>query len=212
MREVNIDTWPRKDQFRIFNAFDYPHFGLCANVDLTYFYPAVQERNLSFTIAIVFVLARAANDIPEFRYRIRSDIVVEHEIVHPSFTVITEDNLFSFCTVNFDEKFSSFAASAVKQIERMKKHPKLEDEPGQDDLLFMSAIPWVSFTSFMHPIHCNPVDSVPRLIWGKFFKEGTSLKMPLGVQGHHALMDGFHVGTFYSLVQKHLKQPTDLFV
>jgi chloramphenicol O-acetyltransferase type A len=68
----------------------------------------------------------------------------------------------------------------------------------------MTAIPWVSFTSFMQPMHLQPADSVPRFAWGKFFKDGAFLKLPLSVQGHHALMDGVHVGKFYAKVQDYL--------
>ena len=186
MRQIDIQTWPRREHFKVFNTFDYPHFSLCANVDLTAFYPYVKQRGISFTVAVVYVLARAANAIPEFRYRIRSGKVVEHEIVHPSGTILTDDDLFSFCTFDYIENFSEFAANAAERIAHVKENLTLEDGPGQDDLLFMSAIPWVSFTSFMHPLHLHPVDSVPRFAWGKFFEEGDSLKMPLSVQGHHA--------------------------
>jgi chloramphenicol O-acetyltransferase type A len=71
----------------------------------------------------------------------------------------------------------------------------------------MTAIPWVAFTSFVHPIDLNPADSVPRFAWGKFFDEGDALKMPLSVQGHHALVDGIHIGRFYEKVQDYLHHP-----
>jgi chloramphenicol O-acetyltransferase type A len=71
----------------------------------------------------------------------------------------------------------------------------------------MTAIPWVSFTSFLHPLNLRPPDSIPRFAWGKFFEDGDRLKMPLGVQGHHALMDGIHVGKFYAEVQDYLDHP-----
>jgi chloramphenicol O-acetyltransferase type A len=59
----------------------------------------------------------------------------------------------------------------------------------------------------MHPIHLHPVDSVPRYAWGKFFEDGKNLKMPLSVQGHHALMDGIHMGRYYAEVQDSLDNP-----
>ena len=207
MRHINLETWPRCEQFRLFSAWDYPHFSMCANVDLTAFYPVVKRRGISFTVATVYVLARAANAIPEFRYRIRAGEVVEHEIVHPATTILTNDDLFSFCFFNYTEDFSLFAARATEQIAYVKEHPTLEDKPGQDDFLYMTSIPWVSFTSCMHPMHLHPVDSVPRFAWGKFFEDGKLLKMPLSVQAHHALMDGIHMGRFYTKVQDHLKQP-----
>jgi chloramphenicol O-acetyltransferase type A len=207
MRQIDIQTWPRREHFKVFSAFEYPHFSLCANVDLTAFYPFVKQRGISFTVAVVYVLARAANAIPEFRYRIRSGKVVEHEIVHPSGTILTDDDLFSFCTFEYIENFSEFAAKAAERIAYVIDDPTLEDGPEQDDLLYMTAIPWVSFTSFMHPLRLQPADSVPRFAWGKLFKEDESLKMPLSVQGHHALMDGIHVGRYYAEVQDYFQQP-----
>jgi chloramphenicol O-acetyltransferase len=32
---------------------------------------------------------------------------------------------------------------------------------------FYTAIPWVSFTSFAHPMNLQPADSIPRFAWGK---------------------------------------------
>lgn len=207
MRYVNMETSPRCEHFELFNSWDYPHFNMCANVDLTAFYPAVKSRGVSFTVGIIYVLTRAANAIPEFRQRIREGKVVEHEIVHPSTTILAKDDLFSFCTMTYEPDFSSFAAGAAKQIACVQEHPTVDSDSFEDDLLYMTSIPWVSFTSFMHPVHLHPVDSVPRFAWGKYFEEGELLKMPLSVQGHHALMDGLHVGRYYAEVQEYLNEP-----
>lgn len=207
MRIVDMETWSRRQHFDFYNAFDHPHLGMCANVDLTAFQPVVKQRGISFTVAIMYVLSRVANAIPAFRRRIRASQVVEHETIHPSVTLLVDDDLFSFCTLDFTEDFARFSVSATERIAFLKEHPALDDEPGRDDLLFMTAIPWVSFTSIVHPMHLQPPDSVPRLAWGKCFTDGEFLKMPLGVQGHHALMDGLHVGRFYAQVQDHLHHP-----
>jgi len=55
------------------------------------------------------------------------------------------------------------------------------------------------------PLH--PGDSIPRYAWGKFFQDGDSLKTPLCVEVNHALIDGAHVGKFYTTVQDYLQQP-----
>jgi chloramphenicol O-acetyltransferase len=39
---------------------------------------------------MVYAITRAANAIPEFRYRIRPGQVVEHEVVHPGITVLAQ--------------------------------------------------------------------------------------------------------------------------
>jgi chloramphenicol O-acetyltransferase type A len=207
MRYINLETWPRREHFNFFKTWGYPHFSMCANVDLTPFYPMLKQRGLSFTVAIVYVLARAANDIPEFRHRIREENVVEYEIVNPGFTILVDEDMFTFCTLDYIEDFSLFAAKATEKMAYVKANPTLDVDAERDDWLFMTAIPWVSFTSFMHPLDLYPTDSVPRFAWGKFFKDGECLKMPLSVQGHHAVMDGLHVGRYYAKVQDYLHHP-----
>jgi chloramphenicol O-acetyltransferase type A len=207
MRMIEMDTWHRRKHFEVYHAFDYPHFNLCAPMDITHFYPAVKDAEISLTVAITYILATVANEIQEFRYRVRGEHVIEHERVHPSITVLTEGDLFSFCTIEFVQDFRHFAIRAQERIDHVKRNPTLEDEPGQDDLLFMTSIPWVAFTTIMHPIHMHPADSVPRIAWGKIFGEESSLKMPLSVQVHHGLVDGLHVGRYYEQVQAMLNTP-----
>jgi len=210
MRYIDMQTWPRQRLFALYATFDHPHFGMCANVDLAAFYPAVKQQGHSVTLAIIYVITRTANAIPEFRYRMHGQQVVEHEVVRPSTTILAKDDLFSFCYFDYVEDFPIFAAKAAERIAYMREHPTVENDPG-DDVLYMTAIPWVSFTAFMHPANLQPPDSVPRFAWGKFFQDGQLLKMPLGVQGHHALMDGQHVGRFYAELQNWLDHP-DLFL
>lgn len=212
MRHINLETWPRRTHFEVFRAWDYPHFNMCANVDLTAFCPFVKRNGISFNVAVVYALARGANAVPEFRYRIRGKEVVQHEVVHPATTIMSKNDLFTFCFFNYVEDFPRFAADAAVQIAAVQDNPTLEDEPGRDDYLFMTAIPWVSFTSFMHPLELHPADSIPRFAWGKFFKDGKFVKMPLSVQGHHAVMDGLHVGRFYEEVQKYFDRPDTVLV
>jgi chloramphenicol O-acetyltransferase type A len=207
MRVLELQTWPRRGHFEKFKSFTYPHFNMCANVDLTAFLPYIKQRGISPTVAIVYLIARTANELPEFRQRIHGEQVVEHAVVHPSYTVLIPGDLFSFCTIQYVQEFTAFAANAKQQISYVKEHPTLKDVTGTDNLLFMTAIPWVSFTSFMHPIHLHPIDSVPRFAWGKFFEQGDRLLMPLSVQAHHALMDGLHMGRYYEKYQGYLNSP-----
>lgn len=207
MRYIDMQTWSRRHHFRVFGSFNHPHFNMCANVDVTAFSPFVKRHGYSFTVAMVYLISRTANAIPEFRQRIRGDQVVEHEIVHPRFSILVDQELFSFCPVEYEEKFSEFARSATKSMADVKAHPTLEGNPERDDVLYMSPIPWVSFTSFTHPMQFHPTDSIPRFAWGKSFLENDTQKMPLSVQGHHAVMDGIHMGRYYETVQDYLHHP-----
>ncbi len=210
MRVIDLETWPRRRHFEFFRGFENPHFGLCADVDVTALRRIIRERDLPLTVVLTYVLSRAANEIPEFRQRIRGETIVEHEVVHPSLIVLTDEELFGFCYLPYVEDFAAFAAGATEAMRRARAHPRLEDEPGRDDLLFMSPVPWVSFTAVLHPVPVRPVDSVPRIAWGKLAPSGERLRMPLAVQVHHGLLDGLHLGRYFSAVQGLLDEPTFL--
>ncbi len=152
---------------------------------------------------MAWFLSKAANNIPEFRQRIRKNKVVEHEAVHPSFSVETEvADVFSFCEVKYSEEQSDFLARAKKTMAVMRKNPSMEDDHNRDDYLFMSSIPWISFTSMQHAMSHHPSDSIPRIVWGKHFLDGDKIMMPLSVQVHHAVVDGRHVGKYFQKVNE----------
>ena len=207
MKKIRLENWPRKDHYLFFREYEYPYFSLCADMDITSFLPATKDEGISFTAAVMCLIGRVANGIPEFRQRIREEGPVEYEVVHPSATVLSNNDLFTFCTVLYRDDFLDFTRDAMDEIERVKSEPSLEEKVQNDSMLFMSSIPWVSFTSFMHPMKLMPGDSVPRFAWGKFREEGSKIVMPLSVQGHHALMDGLHLGLFYEEFQRLLDQP-----
>ncbi|MCJ7801001.1 MAG: chloramphenicol acetyltransferase [Candidatus Marinimicrobia bacterium] len=205
MKSIDINTWNRHSHFELFNSFDYPHFNITAPIDIENFANNCRKREISFTVATAYLFAKSANELESFRYRIRSQNVILHEVVHPSFTIMTNNELFSYCTVNYEDDFSKFYKSAKEKISLMKKKPSLSNKPWQDELIYMTAIPWVSFTSFVHPIHMNPVDSVPLIAWGKYYQDGNTIKMPVSVQVHHALMDGQHVAEYFENMKTHFK-------
>jgi chloramphenicol O-acetyltransferase type A len=95
----------------------------------------------------------------------------------------------------------------MEAMEKVKKNIILSDEPGEDDLLYMTSIPWISFTSMAHPIQMNPVDSIPRIAWGKYFEENGRMKLPFSIQMHHALADGLHAVEYYNKLQAMLEYP-----
>lgn len=207
MKKINLDDWPRKEHYLFFQDFDYPYFSLCADMDLTAILPRLKEKAISFTAAMMYLVARVANGIPEFRQRVRDGGPIEYDAVHPSVTILSKDDLFTFCTVRYAPDFSGFIQAAEQEIAQVKDKPGLEEKIKDDSMLFMTSIPWVSFTSFHHPLKLDPADSVPRFAWGKYRQAGGSIVMPLSVQGHHALMDGLHLGLFYGDFQKLLDQP-----
>ena len=208
---IDMENWPRRKHFEHFRRMDYPHFNLCANVDISPVHKFLKQNGLPFFKTILYITTRAANCVKEFRYRIHGESVIEHDRVHPSFTVMMENETFNFCTVLYSENAKIFFQKADEGIESAKRGINLDDEPGRDDLLFVTSIPWVSFTSLAHPIHMIPGDSIPRISWGKYMQDGGRILLPLSIQANHALVDGLHVGKYLSALQELIDNPEILF-
>jgi chloramphenicol O-acetyltransferase type A len=157
---------------------------------------------------MIFFTSKIANNITEFKYRMEGDKVAQYDFIHPSFTFLTQSEVFSFCNVDYTDDFSCFLKRVEEKIELLNGKVDIEDEPNRDDRIFMTSIPWVSFTSVTHPINLSSVDSIPRIAWGKYFEENGKLKLPVSVQVNHSMMDGLHVGRYFSLLQDSLDDPS----
>ncbi len=206
MKFVQIEKWERRDHYHFFGGMDYPHFNICANLDLTVFDRFRRERGLPFFSPLLYLSIRAANRVKEFRYRIRGEKVVEHEQISPAITVLGADRTFGYATVEYDSAAEIFLQRATETISRAKANPTIVEDSRRDDVIYYTSIPWVSFTAVTHPISL-PADSIPRIAWGKYFTDGDRLLLPYSVQVHHALADGLHLGEHFNLLQSLLDHP-----
>ncbi|MFH1037389.1 MAG: chloramphenicol acetyltransferase [PVC group bacterium] len=207
MKYIDLESWPRGEHFRFFSRMDYPHFNICAEVDITGFFGFLKENGLPFFSAALYLSSRAVNEVREFRCRIRDGKVVEHEKVDPAITVLGKEGVFGYCTIGYHPEARTFMAEAAAVIAEAKENPTIAEDPARDDVIYYTSIPWVSFTSLSHPINLHPVDSIPRIAWGKYFNAGGRRLLPYSVQVHHALADGLHVGRHFELFQKLLDRP-----
>ncbi|MEM1220800.1 MAG: CatA-like O-acetyltransferase [Bacteroidota bacterium] len=208
MKKIKFDNPHRQKHFEFFSAMNHPHFNITAPVTIGPLMNTIQRQGLSLTPTFAYLFARVANEIPQFRWRLRDGEVIEHEIVHPSFAVETlGTDVFSFCEVAFRTSHKSFYDAAQVEIKKMGVNPSFEDEEGRDDYLFMSAIPWIPFTSLQHAMNYHPHDSIPRISWGKYTSDNGKTQLPVSVQTHHALVDGRQVGYFFQRIEALAHQP-----
>lgn len=203
-REVNIDTWERKSTFEFFRDYEDPYFNIAANLDVTRLYRFCKENDLAFSLAALFLSLQSANGIREFRLRMIGETVVEFDRIEATQTILNDDETFSFCYFELKDDIFEFDRAGKAAREKYKALKTFDVEADRIDLIYYSAIPWISFTSFKHASQFNNRQTVPRMVFGKMFDDGPSRKMPFSVEVHHALMDGIHVGKLFSLFQTKL--------
>ena len=129
MRKIEFTNPHRKKHFEYFKAMNHPHYSITANVDITRFLEYIKDKELKFTPSMVFQISATAHKIKPFLQRIRGNEVVEHEFVHPSFSVSTKvSDVFSFCEVKYYGEFQDFYRRAIDRIRLMQEDPVFEDE------------------------------------------------------------------------------------
>lgn len=205
-REINIETWKRKDTYYFFKNYDSPFFNITANVDVTPVYRFGKENNYSFFLLSLYCSSKAANSVEEFRYRIQGNKLICYNEVKPGCTILMEDESFRYAYFSWETDYREFHRLGLETINQLKSNPVFEPQPHIDNIIYYTVIPWVSFTSFEHAKMHNPEDSIPRISIGKYFWQNERLLMPVSVQVNHAIMDGLHVGKYFEKFQEFLNQ------
>jgi chloramphenicol O-acetyltransferase type A len=188
---------------------DYPQFNICMDIDITNFLAFTRAKKLSFYYAMIYAVTKVVNEVEDFKYRIRNDNVVLHDTIHPSFTDMNkeaDDDLFKMVTVDMQEDITTFVHTANETNRNQKAYFDISKLVGRDDLIYITCIPWVSFTHISHTISLNKNDSVPRISWGKYYTSGNKVLLPFSVQVNHALMDGIHIGKYIDKLQFYLNE------
>ena len=147
-QEVDISSWERKTTYEFFRDYEDPFFNIAANLDVTRVYRFCKENGLAFSLAALFLSLQTANEIREFRLRIVDEAVVEFARVEATQTILNDDETFSFCYFPMKDNIFEFDLAGKAAREKYKALKTFDVEADRVDLIYYSAIPWISFTSF----------------------------------------------------------------
>ncbi len=204
MKDIDLETWPRKNAYHLFRQSQQPHFSVTVPIDVTGLMTTLKPDGVPILNYTLFAIMQAVNEIPEFRLRFEGDRVFELDQTDPSFTVPIEGNNFAFCQVTHSGDWNEFNARCTAAVEAAKQQAKLVEEADHFRWTYLTCGPWLNFTSMTHPVD-GPDDCIPRIAWGKITENNGAYSMPLNIQMHHALADGYHAAQFFASVEQLLK-------
>jgi chloramphenicol O-acetyltransferase type A len=203
---IDQAQWPRREHFAFFSAFEEPFFGLTANVDCTAAQAEAKRLGVSFFLYYLYHALEAANEVEEFRYRIEDGQVYCYDRIHASATLGRADHTFAFSFIEQNDSLPGFVAAAEAEIAAVQASTglRLSDATARPDVVHCSAIPWVRFTALSHARSFTHPDSCPKISFGQVFNEGATRQLPVSVNLHHGLGDGYHAGLFLAALQRRL--------
>lgn len=194
--KLDLNTYPRKSHFEYFKKMAYPYVGTTVNVDITDLLQKIREKHAPFFFTVLYIAGNAANRIPEFRRRIHEDGIWEYSCCHTSHTVALEDETYCYCELDCSKDYSSFIPYASQRQDDAKRKGTIDNDSDEDSLLFVSCMPWLSYTAVVQPVP-YPADSNPRITFGRYFEQNGRTLLPVTILANHALVDGLHIAKFY---------------
>jgi chloramphenicol O-acetyltransferase type A len=193
---------------------------ITVELDVTELVAELKAEGTGLFAGVMHHLVGAAQTVAPLRQRIRLadgddpgpdllggapmlEHVVEHDRVDPGFTVAVSGDRFNVATVPYTDDRAAFAAAVADESERLRDQGDVQPFDGlRDDLLYMSCLPWLRFTSLTHPVHTERPDTTPRIAWGRIETRDGRRTMPVNIQAHHALVDGVHLAAFFGAAQR----------
>ncbi len=213
--QIDRTTWPRRHHLEFFESFEQPHFCLTSEVDVSALVARMKQEGVKPFAAMLYATTRACNEEEAFRLRLRwlegqyPASLVLHESVHPSFTAGVDAPpsnapgcdlpLFAYTTARYHKSFGEFSQRVAAASEAVRTDPDLVAHASQDtdDLIFVSSMPWMTYTSVSHAMMNPRRDCTPRVMWGRIVPRGDRSVVSVSVQLHHGLADGGHVARWF---------------
>lgn len=208
-KEIDINTWIRKDHYMFFSAFEDPFFGVTVELDVTKAKKICKEKKWSFHQYYHFLSGKVINEIKELKTRIENNKIFVYDTIHISTTILKPNHLFAFTFNKMTSTFEEFSANAKKEFEKVKqaKGLGLTKNTAAIHTVHYSTVPWLNFTAIKHPLNFKgDKNGIPKITFGKVNSKYNKLFMPIAIYAHHGLVDGYHISLYISRFQELLNQ------
>lgn len=203
MTEIDLNTWNRKEHFNFFLKTDLPFYNTCFNIDISNLKLKVKELNLSFNSSLIYLTIKSLLRVENFMLRYENGKIIKYDELIPSFTHIKEnEDLFRFISVKYNNDIFIFNEMVEEEIKKSSKYFDLDELKDSTNFVFISSLPWIPFTGIDHTLSLNKFDTIPRITWGKYYKENNKIVLPYNIQVNHLFIDGLHVGRFYQYLNE----------
>ncbi|MGP4080629.1 type A chloramphenicol O-acetyltransferase [Pseudalkalibacillus sp. R45] len=201
---LNKEEWDRKEYFEHYLNLKCT-FNLTSNIDITILLEHLQNKGLKIYPAFIYMVIRTVNAHKEFRTCFKDEDVLGYwDNMVPSYTIFhPDDKSFSSIWSDFSDDFDVFYQNYqddINQYSDVKGLFPKENEPRNS--FPISSVPWISFTGFNLNINNDDNYLLPIITGGKYFNQGDKVLLPVSVQMHHAVCDGYHASLFFSELQQ----------
>lgn len=202
---IDKEKWDRKPYFENYLNTVKCTYSITANIEITGLLSSLKQKDIKFYPTIIYIISSAVNNHREFRTTFDKNGNLGYwDILSPSYTIFhKESETFSCIWTKFDKDFSHFYNSWLDDLKNYGNINEFAPKANEPENTFpVSCIPWVSFTGFNLNIYNDATYLLPIFTVGKYFRQDKKVLLPISVQAHHAVCDGFHVSRLINEMQE----------
>lgn len=197
---IDLSRWERAEYFTHYLGEILCTYSMTVRLDVT----RVKQAGQRLHPTMLYALAKAVNAHPEFRMSLdENGKLGVYDRMHPSYTVFHKDiQTFSNLWTVFNEDYAVFCQNYRQDMETYGGIHGMDAKPGLPENSFtVSMLPWASFEGFNLNLQKGYAYLKPIFTIGKYTEQNGRYTLPLAVQVHHAVCDGFHACRLVDEVQ-----------
>ena len=203
---IDLNNYERREHYETYMLSVPCTYSITVQLNISNFYKSVKEKNIKFYITLIYLISKIVNHHKEFRMSLNDNKELGYyDIMHPSYTIFHKDtNTFSCIYTEYNEDFNLFYKNYVSDIKIYGDNKSFLAKPCCIKNIFnISSIPLSTFTSFNLNLQ-NGFDYLsPIFTIGKYYLDDkNNIILPLALQIHHSVCDGYHAGIFFEDLQK----------
>lgn len=197
-------AWQRKEYFEHYHSNVPCTYSITVEIDITKILSQLKDKKLKLYPFMIYGISHIVNRHQEFRMSMdENNNIGYYDVVNPSYTIFHKDTeTFTTMWTEYDSDFQIFYNNYVEDINQFEKVKSMISKPLKGKNIFtISCIPWTTFTGFNLNLQ-NGYNYLPPIFTiGKYYNQGEKILIPLSVQVHHAVCDGFHIARFINQLQ-----------
>lgn len=196
---IEQEAWKRKEYFDHYFKHVPCTYSMTVKLDIT----GLKDKKLYPTL--LYGLATIVNRHEEFRTAMNENgqVGVFSEMM-PCYTIFHKDTqTFSNLWTAYTADYTEFCARYREDMERYSNTEGMMAKPNPPENTFpVSMIPWTTFEGFNLNLKNGYDYLLPIFTFGKYQQDNGRYYIPLSVQVHHAVCDGFHTSRFINELQE----------
>ena len=201
--KIDLEKWSRGKLFQVYIDKMRLVLSLTVDIDITNLKAYSKKTDVNFYPLMMWVVSKVINSHDEFKYGWDEDgALIKWDYISPSYAVFhKEDENFTKISTEYSDDIFEFCDRVMADRERYENDRAFLDNQPQN-VFDVSCLPWVRYNSFDIHVFDEGKCLSPMVTWGKYEQENGKLMMPLTMNIHHAVADGFHLSRFFNEVQE----------